>query len=85
LAEMVIDMTGSKSQFTYLPLPGDDPARRRPDIDLAKRHLRWTPTVALRDGLRLTIEYFDHVLSAGLPGARFEVARVVPSMPHLTS
>ena len=65
LAEMVIDMTGSKSQFTYLPLPGDDPARRRPDIDLAKRHLRWTPTVALRDGLRLTIEYFDHVLSAG--------------------
>ena len=75
LAELVIEVTGSKSTFTYLPLPKDDPTRRQPDISLARQHLRWAPTVALRDGLKLTIDYFDRMLSIGTRGVRFEVAR----------
>jgi UDP-glucuronate decarboxylase len=58
LAEMVIKLTGSASRIEFKPLPADDPARRKPDIRLAKQKLNWTPTVALRDGLEKTIEYF---------------------------
>src|SRR5262245_22000725 len=64
LAELVIEMTGSKSKLAYLPLPEDDPKQRRPDIALAKEHLKWQPTVKLREGLRHTIEHFDRLLSA---------------------
>ena len=70
LAELVVDMTGSKSKLTHLPLPEDDPTRRRPDIGLAKQHLRWAPTVALRDGLKRTIDYFERLLTAGPRRAR---------------
>jgi len=59
LAERVIAMSGSKSQFTYLPLPKDDPERRKPDISLAKRMLGWEPKVPLEEGLAKTIEYFS--------------------------
>jgi UDP-glucuronate decarboxylase len=58
LAKMVIRMTGSKSEITYMPLPEDDPRQRRPDISLAKKVLDWEPAVTLEEGLRKTIKYF---------------------------
>ncbi len=64
LATRVIELTGSRSEVTYLPLPKDDPARRKPDISLAKEKLGgWMPKIKLEDGLKKTIEYFDKVLS----------------------
>ncbi len=59
LAELAIEMTGSRSKLTYLPLPQDDPKQRQPDIVLAKERLNWEPTVPLCDGLKRTIAYFD--------------------------
>ncbi len=61
LAELVIELTGSKSKLVYKPLPADDPTRRRPDITLAKQHLGWEPKVKLREGLIETIKYFKSV------------------------
>lgn len=58
LAEMVIAQTGSKSKLVNEPLPDDDPTRRKPDISLAREHLKWSPTIPLRDGLAKTIEWF---------------------------
>ncbi len=63
LAELVIDMTGSKSKLVAEPLPQDDPKQRQPDISLAKERLGWSPTIPLREGLKATIEYFDKLLS----------------------
>ncbi len=63
LAEQVIEMTGSKSKLVFKPLPADDPQQRQPDLARAKAELDWEPSVALRDGLRPTIEYFDTLLS----------------------
>ena len=62
LAEMVIEMTGSKSKIVYLPLPQDDPKQRKPDISLAKKELNWAPKVNLETGLAKTIEYFSKTL-----------------------
>lgn len=63
LAKEVIDLTGSKSKLTYLPLPQDDPMQRKPDIALAKKELHnWEPKVQLREGLGHTISYFDNLL-----------------------
>ena len=58
LAEIVIELTGSKSQIVYLPAVADDPTQRQPTINKAKEILHWEPTVQLRDGLRKTIDYF---------------------------
>jgi UDP-glucuronate decarboxylase len=58
LAELVIELTGSKSKIVERPLPMDDPTRRRPDITLAKTHLQWEPTVKLLEGLTKTIAWF---------------------------
>jgi len=58
LATMIKELTGSKSEIVFQPLPQDDPVRRRPDITLAKEKLHWEPTVPLRDGLIRTIDYF---------------------------
>ncbi|MBI1189568.1 MAG: NAD-dependent epimerase/dehydratase family protein [Tepidisphaera sp.] len=58
LAELVIELTGSKSQLVYKAMPEDDPSQRQPDITLARKHLGWEPTVQLREGLARTIEYF---------------------------
>jgi len=58
LATMVKELTGSKSEIVFQPLPQDDPVRRCPDITLAKAKLHWEPTIALRDGLVRTIDYF---------------------------
>ncbi|RPJ58481.1 MAG: SDR family oxidoreductase [Acidobacteria bacterium] len=63
LAELVREMTGTSSEIRFEPLPEDDPVRRRPDITLARQLLGWEPTVPLREGLRLTIDYFDRLLS----------------------
>ena len=62
LADAVIELTGSKSTLVNKPLPIDDPKQRRPDIDLAKTALSWEPQIALRDGLKPTIDYFDRLL-----------------------
>ena len=63
LAEKVIAGIGNDSKIVNLPLPNDDPARRRPDISLAKEKLDWEPTIALDQGLERTIAYFDKLLS----------------------
>ena len=66
LADIVIEMTGSKSKIIKLPLPSDDPMVRRPDITLAKTQLQWEPRIPLREGLKLTIEYFENELKKGI-------------------
>ena len=58
LAEMIIEMTGSRSSLVHRPLPADDPVQRQPDITQATERLGWAPTVPLRQGLERTIEYF---------------------------
>ncbi len=63
LAETVIRLTASRSRIEFLPLPGDDPERRRPDITLARERLGWEPTTKLDDGLRKAIDYFETRLS----------------------
>ena len=63
LAEQVIDLTGSKSQLVFIPLPQDDPKQRQPNIEKAREILGWEPKVQLRDGLTKTIAYFDGMLS----------------------
>ena len=58
LAELVIELTGSRSELVYEDLPTDDPRQRRPDITQARRHLGWEPRVELRAGLARTIDWF---------------------------
>ncbi len=58
IAELIVQTCGSKSQISFQPLPADDPKQRKPDITKARQLLGWTPSVALRDGLPSTIEYF---------------------------
>ena len=58
LAELVVEMTGSRSSIVYRDLPADDPTRRRPNISLAGEKLGWAPTIELREGLAKTIDYF---------------------------
>ena len=64
LAEMVVELTGSKSQIVFKPLPQDDPRQRCPDITKARELLGWEPTIQLREGLGKTITYFDEFLKA---------------------
>ena len=61
LAETIIRITGSKSKIVYKPLPQDDPARRKPDVSLARELLGWTPAITLEDGLKQTIDYFRNL------------------------
>ena len=65
LAELIKELTGSKSEIRFDPLPPDDPVRRRPDISQARKLLDWEPKVNRREGLAKTIEYFDSLLGAG--------------------
>lgn len=62
LAEIILELTDSKSKLEYLDLPTDDPVQRQPDITLAGEKLNWRPKVALRDGLKETIAYFRTVI-----------------------
>jgi UDP-glucuronate decarboxylase len=58
LAELTIKLVGGKSRIVQKPLPSDDPKQRQPDITLAKKYLKWEPTVPLEEGLKRTIAYF---------------------------
>jgi len=58
-------LIGSHSEIVFKPLPQDDPMRRRPDITRAKALLGWEPTVSLREGLKLSLEYFTACVEAG--------------------
>jgi len=62
LAELVLELTGSRSEIRHEPLPADDPTRRRPDIRLAKETLGWEPKTPLKEGLKKTIRYFETVV-----------------------
>ena len=66
LAELVIELTGSRSKIEKYPLPEDDPRQRQPDISRARELLDWEPKVALKDGLKKTIAYFEDRMSRGL-------------------
>ena len=63
LAEEVIKVCESQSEFTYLPLPADDPRQRKPDITRAQNVLGWNPTIPLREGLKKTVEDFRNRLN----------------------
>jgi UDP-glucuronate decarboxylase len=65
LADLVIELTGSKSKVIRQPAPIDDPMQRQPDISLAKQALDWQPRIELEEGLTKTIGYFDRLLAAG--------------------
>ena len=62
LANLVLELTGSKSRIVFRTLPEDDPRKRRPDITLAKTKLNWQPMIPLREGLLKTIDYFKSQL-----------------------
>jgi dTDP-glucose 4,6-dehydratase len=62
LAEIVIDVTESKSEIVYEPLPVDDPTQRKPDITIARSQLGWEPQVQLREGIERTAAYFQGIL-----------------------
>ena len=62
LAEKVLSKIDSASKLTFLPLPGDDPKQRKPDITLAKKHLDWEPKINLDKGLDKAIEYFKSAI-----------------------
>jgi len=67
LAQKVIDLTGSRSELVFKPLPSDDPTQRCPDISVAREKLEWEPKIGLESGLKKTIAYFDQLLAGDLP------------------
>ncbi|MBW1748236.1 MAG: SDR family oxidoreductase [Deltaproteobacteria bacterium] len=64
LAKKVIELSNSRSEIIFEPLPADDPRQRRPDITLAREVIGWEPKVELDEGLKKTIAYFDELLSS---------------------
>jgi UDP-glucuronate decarboxylase len=62
LANLVIQLTNSKSKLSFRPLPQDDPLQRRPTIELAQKELGWNPKIQLVEGLTNTIKYFDSII-----------------------
>ena len=62
-AQLVLKVTGSKSQIRYEPLPQDDPKQRRPDITKARQLLQWEPKVDLETGLRKSLDYFKKAVA----------------------
>jgi dTDP-glucose 4,6-dehydratase len=63
LAELVLELTGSRSEIVFEPLPVDDPTQRRPDISLARRRLGWEPQVPIREALKATADHFRRLLA----------------------
>lgn len=63
LAQMVLELTNSKSKLVYKPLPSDDPRQRKPDITIATEKLGWKPQIKVRDGITKTIQYFEKDLA----------------------
>ena len=82
LARMVLDLVPSTSELVHLPLPTDDPKRRRPDIARAKFLLNWQPSISLAQGLPLTVDWFVRTL-----GDQVTVPTLgpVPSRPEPSS
>jgi UDP-glucuronate decarboxylase len=74
LAEAVIELTNSKSELIFNPLPKDDPQKRRPDITQAREILGWEPKIELREGLEKTISYFEGQLRGELNLNGYKVA-----------
>ena len=68
LADLVVSLTGSRSDIVHRPLPQDDPVQRQPDISLATEKLGWQPAVPLKEGLVSTIDYFERLLSEDRQG-----------------
>jgi UDP-glucuronate decarboxylase len=66
LAKKVIELSNSRSEVIFMPLPADDPRQRRPDITLSREVLGWEPKVELEEGLKKTIAYFDELLSSAI-------------------
>jgi UDP-glucuronate decarboxylase len=67
LAELIVELTGSRSAIEYRALPVDDPRKRRPDISRARRLLGWLPKIQLVPGLEATIKYFaEEITDNGL-------------------
>lgn len=83
LAERIVALIGSRSKIELRPLPQDDPRQRCPDINRARTLLNWQPTVALEDGLKRTIAYFDELLSKG--EKQEQIAPMRPQPPHQIS
>ena len=63
LAQKIIELCNSNSKIVFKELPNDDPARRKPEITLARTNLNWEPKVSLDEGLKLTISYFKQLIS----------------------
>ena len=63
LADLILELTGSKSELVYKNLAKDDPVDRQPDISQAKNLLSWEPRTPLKEGLLKTIEYFESILN----------------------
>ena len=63
LAQLVLELTGSRSELIFQSLPSDDPKQRKPDISLAQEKLGWQPKTQLKEGLEATIAYFDQLLT----------------------
>lgn len=72
-AEYVKKLTKSESEIRFLEKTQDDPSKRKPDISLAKKKIRWEPRVTVEEGLSKTIDYFQHVLD--------EAGEIIPTGP----
>jgi dTDP-glucose 4,6-dehydratase len=79
LARIVLDVTGSGSPVVHAPLPIDDPARRKPDIELARRILGWSPEFSLRDGVLETVDWFRRTTVSEAPAVLSRTAVFVAS------
>jgi len=84
LAELTIELTGSKSKLVNMELPQDDPRQRQPDISIAREKLGWGPKIKLANGLKHTIAYFDALLSdRPIPLKAGETAAAAPAKPKV--
>jgi len=79
LAELVVELTGTRAPIVYEPLPKDDPKVRKPDITRARMMLGWEPKVHVRDGLARTIEYFEQHVGTPMMAPRIPRPRPSPA------
>ncbi len=63
IATKIKEITNSTSDIIFKELPMDDPKKRNPHVEQARKLLNWQPKVSLDEGLQKTIEYFDHILT----------------------
>jgi dTDP-glucose 4,6-dehydratase len=82
LAELVVELTGTRAPIVYEPLPTDDPKVRKPDITRARTMLGWEPTVKVRDGLARTIDYFSRYVGTPMMARRAPRPRPAPAPPR---